>query len=338
MEGKRRILPDYGLLSRCRGELMGLSMLWVMLYHAFAWAPKWRWLGVVKGLGYCGVDVFLLLSGMGLAVSLCKRPQRYGEYLKKRLVRVLPLFWLVVGLYGIALRLAGRVTLKSMAWTLSTLSYWLVKPGYFNWYIPALLGFYLLAPGMVWMIKRAKYPQFLVILCWIAMYFAHELTREFWGEVPGGTLARLPVFLCGCMIGVFLHEGRELTWKTTIVWFLVPFLMPLVRKFPYYVPNGLWFMLGCVALCLAAAWVLERLPEGGVRWVLRKIGEASLEIYLLNVIFVIERGTLERVFLVRENYLIFYAITILLNILLGIGLHWALERPLEWLKGKVLQS
>lgn len=317
---------DYGLLSRCRGELMGLSMLWVMLYHAFAWAPKWRWLSAVKGLGYCGVDVFLLLSGMGLAVSLCKRPQSYGGFLKKRLTRVLPAFWLVVGVYGVILRLGGATTLKTMGWTLTTLSYWLVKPGYFNWYIPALLGFYLLTPGLVWLIKRTKYPQFLVVLSWIAMYFAHELTRSFWGEVPGGTLARLPVFFCGCMIGVFLIQGRKLTKKAAIVWFLVPFLMPAVRKLPYYVPNGLWFMLCCVPLCLVAAWVLERLPEGGGRWVLRKIGEASLEIYLLNVIFVIQRGTLERVFLLGGNYQIFYAITIPLNILLGIGLHWVLER------------
>lgn len=335
MERKRL---DYGILSRCRGELMGLSMLWVMLYHAFAWGPKWSWLFTVKKYGFCGVDVFLMLSGMGLAVSLGKKRQSYGEYLKKRLVRVVPLYWLVVGTYGLALRLAGRTTLKTVAWGLSGMAYWLAKPNFFNWYIPALLGFYLLAPGMVWMIKRTKHPQFLVAVSWIAMYFAHELTRTFWGEVPGGTLARVPVFLCGCMIGVFLSEGRKLSWKAGAVWFLLPLLMPVVRKFPYYVPNGLWFMLGCVGLCLAAGWLLERLPRGGFRWILRQIGEASLEIYLLNVIFVLERSGLEKAFLFEGNYLLFYAITVPLNLLLGIGLHHALERPMQWLTGQVLKG
>lgn len=326
---------DYGLLSRCRGELMGLAMLWVMMFHAFCWAPRWSWVAVVKSYGYCGVDVFLLLSGLGLAMSLGRREQSYGAYLKKRLVRVVPLYWLVVGSYGLALRLGGETSLKTVAWTLSGLSYWLNKPGIFNWYIPALLGFYLIAPGLVWLIKRAKHPQLLVILSWFAMYFGYEVTKDFWGEVPGGTLARLPIFLCGCMIGVFLTQERKLTWKAGIVWFFLPLLMPVVRKFPYYVPNGLWFMLGCVPLCLVVAWGMERLGKGGARRVLRRIGDASLEIYLLNVIFVLQRPLLERVFLVRGSYPIFYAITIALNLLLGIGLHALGKRPLEALARRV---
>lgn len=329
----------YGLLSRCRGELMGLAMLWVMLFHAFAWRPKWQWLYYFKDIGFCGVDMFLLLSGMGLALSLSRREQSFGGYLKRRLVRVLPTYWLVVGCYGLALRLARRTTLKTVAWTMSTLYYWCNKPNYFNWYVPALLGFYLAAPAAVALLRKVKAPQAAVAASWLLSFVLYQLTAKSWGEVPGGTLARIPVFLTGCMIGVFLAGGKELTRRGTAAWCLLPLLIPVIRWVqPYYVPNGLWFALVCVPLCLGAGWLLERLPKGGLRRGLREIGGASLEIYLLNVVFVLERELLERVIPTGPNHLLFYAVTVPLNLLLGIALHYALERPLDLLRRKVLSE
>lgn len=330
----------YELLSHCRGELMGLAMLWVMLFHAFAWRPKWQWLYYFKGIGFCGVDIFLLLSGMGLALSLCKREQRYGDYLKRRLVRILPAYWLVVGIYGLALRLAKRTTLKTVAWTMSTLAFWCNKPNYFNWYVPALLGFYLIAPAAVALLKRVKLPQLVVGASWVLSFILYQvMTLAGWGEVADNAVTRIPIFLTGCMIGVYLSRGKKLTWQGTLGWCVLPILIPIIKRVqPYYLPNGLRLALVCVPLCLAVAWLMERLPKGGFRRGLREIGGASLEIYLLNVIFVLERELLEKVIPIGPNYLVFYGITIVLNLLLGIALHYALERPLRWLRGKLLSE
>lgn len=332
---------SYALLSRQRGELMGLAMLWVLLYHCFAWRPKWSWLYAVKGAGFCGVDIFLLLSGLGLALSLCKREQRYGDYLKRRLVRVLPAYWLAAGGYGLALRLAGRTSLKTVAWTVSTLYYWLGKPHCFNWYVPALLGFYLLTPPLVALLRKVKWPQAVAAAAWAAcLVIYHWISIPIPEEVRGGFVMRLPIFLMGCMIGAWLTQGRGLTAKRTALWCALPLLaVPLSWAIrPYYVPLGFWFALVCVPLCLGLAWLLERLPKGGLRRVLREIGGASLEIYLLNVIFVLERPLLERVVPMGPNYLAFYTVTVPANILLGIGLHYVLDRPLGWLKKKLLSE
>lgn len=62
----------YQLLSRYRPELMGAAMLWVMLFHAYEFHFGVPLLDAVKALGFGGVDVFILLSGMGIYVSLSK--------------------------------------------------------------------------------------------------------------------------------------------------------------------------------------------------------------------------------------------------------------------------
>lgn len=51
---------------------MGIAMLWVMLFHAYQLNlgdPVWN---AVKSVGFGGVDIFLMLSGLGLHNTLEK--------------------------------------------------------------------------------------------------------------------------------------------------------------------------------------------------------------------------------------------------------------------------
>lgn len=339
---KGTLAPDYGLFSRCRGELMGLAMLWIMSYHAFFWTPAWPWLKDFKEMGFCGVDVFLLLSALGVSMSLERRQEGYGAYLKRRLVRVLPLYLLVTGFYGLALRLAGKASLKTVAWTVSTLFYWLDKPHCFNWYIPALLGFYLIAPAALWLLRRGRWPGLTVAAAWVVSFVLYHV-REAFGpsELSGGTIARLPIFLLGLFLGLLLSRGAKLTLWQAALWLALPLVaIPAVRRasYPYYLPTALGFCLVCVPLCLMVAWLLDRLPTGGLRWLLRAVGESSLEIYLLNVIFVREYGLLSAFIPLGTNHHIYYALTVPLNLLLGIALHALIRKPLAKLSEKITNS
>lgn len=326
---------SYTLLSQCRGELMGLAMLWIMLYHAFYWTPQWEWGRQVKELGFCGVDIFLLLSALGLAMSLGRRQEGYGAYLKRRLVRVLPLYFLVTGCYGLALRLAGQVDLKTVAWTVSTLFYWFDKPHCFNWYIPALVGFYLIAPLAVKLLSKTRWPGLVVAVSWSLCFVVYHI-REARGifENNGGTVMRLPVFLLGLMLGLFIAGKKPLKLWHGALWLLLPLLAPLIAWGcrPYYLPTGFWFFLRVVPLCLGTAWLLQWLPQGGLRRLLREIGNSSLEIYLLNVIFVREYERLAPLF---PSIAVHYWVTIPCNILLGMGLHYAVKGPATWLSQRL---
>lgn len=338
-ERKRTVL-GYDVLSRCRSELMGLAMVWVLLFHAFYMTPQTKWLRDLKDLGYLGVDVFILLSAMGLAVSLSRRKQRYGDYLKRRLVRVLPLYWLVVGLYGLALRLAGQVSLRTVVWSLSTLFYWFQKPSIFNWYIPGLLAFYLLAPPAVALLKRCRYKLPVVaalsLLCYPFFHFLQMRGVTHLNDV----ILRIPVFLLGLLLGLFIAQGRQLAWWSLCLWAALPFMVPLLKGMIhyYYLPANLSFALGCVILCLGLGWLLSLLPEKGPRRLLRLLGECSLEIYLLNVVLVLEYPRLSAFIPLGTDHHIYYAITTAADLLLGVALHYALKGPMGWLTAKVTGS
>ncbi len=330
----------YDVLSRCRSELMGLAMLWVLLFHAFYMTPQAKWLQSFKELGYLGVDVFILLSAMGLAMSLSRKKQRYGDYLKRRLVRVLPLYWLTVGLYGLVLRLAGQTSLRTVLWSLSTLFYWFHKPSIFNWYIPGLLAFYLLAPPAVALLKRCRYKLPVVVavslLCYPLFHFLQMRGVTHLNDV----ILRIPVFLLGLLLGLYIAQERRLTWRSLCFWAALPLLVPPLKGMIhyYYLPPCFSFAMSCVILCLGLGWLLALLPEKGPRRLLRLLGECSLEIYLLNVVFVLEYPRLSAFIPLGTNHRIYYAVTVATNLLLGVALHYALKGPMAWLTGKVTGS
>ena len=86
-----------------------------------------------------------------------------SAYYARPAVRILPSYWLVVGTYSLWLRLCGRISLKTAAWSMSALYYWFHIPGSFNWYVPALLAFYLLSPLFFRMFRRSGHPLALVL-------------------------------------------------------------------------------------------------------------------------------------------------------------------------------
>ena len=78
----------YKLFSQYRSELMGAAMLWVMLFHSFDLDLGNSLFNWVRGAGFGGVDIFILLSSMGLTMSLVRREQEYGAFLRRRAGRI----------------------------------------------------------------------------------------------------------------------------------------------------------------------------------------------------------------------------------------------------------
>ena len=154
---------------------MGLAMLAVMFYHA-----GYLELGLLNGpraLAFGGVDIFVLLSGLGLSMSLTRRKQEYGGFLVRRMKRVLPAYFAVMVPYTLYLLISHRASISTFFWNATLLQYWVRPAGQFNWYmtgimiyvffrIPVLLEGILLG---LWVCGERKFTR-RDGLCWLAVF------------------------------------------------------------------------------------------------------------------------------------------------------------------------
>ena len=320
----------YQRLSRFRSELMGLAALWVMLFHAYPFSFHFFPLDAFKKLGFAGVDVFILLSAMGLYISLSRAADLpVSRFYLRRAKRILPTFWLVVGLYSLYLVLRSRIGWGVLVWNLSTLYYWFHIDGAFNWYIPAVLAFYVLSPLYTRLLRRCRYPGWLTAAMFPISYGLYRLTIPVHLNYTEDFVCRIPAFALGMLMGRYLTDEQPLTRSHLTAWgrgsaigWIVSALRLLNRL--YISPC---YLIGAqlVPVTLLTAGLTERLPES-VRKYLRMVGNSSLEIYLINVILTREFDTLAPYLDKGPGHLFYYAVVYTANLLLGIGLHRLLDR------------
>jgi len=94
-----RALGRYGSLQIGRG----IAALLVVLHHTVGRAQVAGLSpGAGFGFGFLGVDYFFVLSGFIIAHSLSRPQAQVGNFLWRRAVRLLPVFWLVFAVSGLA--------------------------------------------------------------------------------------------------------------------------------------------------------------------------------------------------------------------------------------------
>ena len=199
---------DLNDLSTYRGALMGFAIIIVVLYHFCNRGGTDAIDNVFRAAfsqGYVGVDIFMVLSGLGLTYSLSKN-ENFREYYIKRWVRIFPFFtfitliecWIIRGeTFWLAL-------LRS-----TTLGYWFGFP-YIDWYIPALVGLYVIFPLIYrCIVKPRKYRVALAIgiICFSVGIFVSYLGWLNWKHLA--FIYRIPDFLLGCMAAVAIKDGYD---------------------------------------------------------------------------------------------------------------------------------
>ena len=138
------------LVSKYRNAIMGIAALWVLFFHA--WIPvmpdstagHFNLFGFIerylKAIGYCGVDIFLLVSGLGLTFAIKKGSLLRFYYRRLRRIILQPL---VVSL--LLWNIFGWSTLEFFQ-NISGYNFYFKDTTCFLWFIPAIVTLYLLFP------------------------------------------------------------------------------------------------------------------------------------------------------------------------------------------------
>lgn len=295
MMEKRKI--EWAALSKHRGELMGIAIILIVLFHVPL--PRASVFFGVKRMGNIGVDIFFFLSGIGLWYAWCKNPDTLHFY-KRRLLRILPA-WLTVStafylpdfmgprrFSSTPADLIGDITINWDFWRHDELTFW---------YIPATLALYLIAPLYMRMIRKNPawtiMPVLMMAWCVAVQYIppVHSAVGHieiFW--------SRIPVFLTGIVIGRLVKEQhtlphaalRVMAATAAVLLTMCIWLEQAVHgRFPIFLERMMYIPL-TVAACMLLAHYLERLPAMA-RTALTFTGSISLEIYLLHSHFILAR-------------------------------------------------
>jgi len=326
---------DLSLLSRYRGELMGIAMLSIVLFHV--WLPQSSPFFGLKRMGNVGVDAFFLLSGIGLWYSWT-RNRSLRRFYSRRLWRIYPAWIVVACLFYVPdflgpqrfssslIDLIGDVTINWDFWRHDELTFW---------YVPAILMMYVFAPLYMRLVERHPVMRWLpvVAICWcVAVQWVDPIHRSvghieiFW--------SRVPIFFIGINLGKWVKEGRKLE-PASLVLLLILFALTFSTclymeqtrhgKFPLFIERMVYIPM-TVSSCVLLAWTMSHaLPDWLGRF-LRLVGSVSLEFYLLHVQFVMRQ---------IEPHRLGYWPTALLTIVITLPLAWLLHRLLEIIIHKI---
>lgn len=99
---KRHISLEY--LSKYRTQYMGLAIIILMFCHSTVSIPTGlnNVLLGVRALCQCGVDIFMLLSGLGCYYSFSNTPKT-SAFWKKRFIKILIPYIITVAAYAVVM-------------------------------------------------------------------------------------------------------------------------------------------------------------------------------------------------------------------------------------------
>lgn len=323
---------NYRMLSKYRTELMGVAMLWVMFFHASDLDMGHEALEWVRAAGFGGVDIFILLSAMGLAVSLSKKEVDYSSFMARRAERILPAYYTVVIPYTLFLIIYKGVFWSSLVWNTTLIYYWMRSSGAFNWYVAGIMTFYAVTPFCFRKLRDARDREKLVGIGVVVSLLVCQLFVQegYWYVMD--VAYRVPVFFLGLLLGFYVKDGRAVGKKDAAFWLCwlglggVYLAARAVGPEPLILPFCHLFLFTTVPMCFGLCFLFDRLPLGWVRKFLRLVGENSLEIYLFNVSVFFHTELWRKVFSFGPSNRLYWLVIFGLNIACGVGLHKGIEK------------
>ncbi len=261
-------------------ELKGAAILLIVLYHA---GGVLIWPNYLHG--DMGVDLFVILSGVGIALS--SRIESSGAFLWRRLMRVFPAYWIVLTVC----LLANAYFLQIKYSAFNIVVHYLGIHAWFGdfygfgiddsfWFITLIGSLYL-----VYALLRPVLPRADHIVLWggsisTVVAYAYFLTGQ--AGCFGHVGLRVPGFFAGLIVGALLKNGRiEIPLSPALAAGLF-----IVIYVPY--THGIVFHTGVAASTLAMCYIVLWRGKAPTKLVaptsryLRFFGTHSLEIFLIH--------------------------------------------------------
>lgn len=279
------------LISKHREALYGISILWIMLFHAKlcnCYYPPI--LQEIFKYGNMGCDIFLFLSAICLYFSYTKENQIY-LYMTKRIIRIFVPIILICSVYWLPLFIKGKITLYEIFSRYTTLNFWITGDQQI-WFLSLLLVLYFLYPYFYQYIffsgrSQALHTMVLISLAIVISFTIKHEAPSFY-ENTEIALTRFPIFILGCFAGKIVYEKNYISSKflylsiiTVIIIFPILKVEVLYNEFSNY-----FYLIGGVAITFLLANCLDAISTTIIYKFFIFLGNISIELYLTHIILI----------------------------------------------------
>lgn len=295
--------------------------------------------------GQAGVDIFFVISGFIMWVTTSSRPTAPADFIRNRIVRIVPMYWLVTLAVAAAalllpnlfraVELTPEHVIKSLLFvphfypSAPTRIWPLLIPG---WTLNYEMFFYLVFTAALFLPRALIIPAISALFAAISaiglvVAFEDPILIFFTDSI-------ILEFVAGMLIGRLYLEGRLAmpAWVAVpaiaagLVWMIVltPWETPETRLLVWGVPAVL-----TVVACLS----LESRGAVGPNRLLTLLGDASYSIYLTHILTLgVIRTVWNRLGLVEQDPLaawIFIAAALAISSAVGVAVYFLLEAPIQ---------
>lgn len=282
---------NLSLQSKYRTELMGIAILLVIFFHS-----SMIDLGggdLLRKKADIGVNFFLHLSALGLYFSW-KKDCDIVRFLKKRLLRIYPKYWIALIFFFLVGLVFKREILISNVILLATgFNFFIMKGNLEYWYISAILMLYLFTPFYLKLFEKNKIK--ITILTLFCSFLLICLDRE-----TGGTYlifsTRIPSFILGFYFGALAYEKKEIPrYWVDICWLISLSGIILLGWYDYLIINQrteyFWKYIIFIIFTPSSILVISSLLQKGNKKFdyaeLSILGQLTFELYLFHEKFVL---------------------------------------------------
>ena len=274
-------------LSIFRTELMGICILWIMLFHLNISPPpsniylRFVWSIFFSYGGGFGVDSFFILSGFGLMTSELKKTNigNWKNWYKRRFLRIIPAYLIVsLSFYSFI-----SESFSDILYNLSFLNFLMEGDRQF-WYIFAICFCYIIFPLISYLYKKISFrvvTAFLVLFCLLLCYLIGHCNPIYYQKIEI-FLTRIPCFFIGCYLAI-LYSNKKVSEYLLIVFISLTLGVLLFKGYISYQDSsrlGFDFISLFVLLIFSSLLSLFNLRK---TLLFNYCGRKSLELYLVHV-------------------------------------------------------
>lgn len=288
---------SYQWFSKYRNQMMGISIIGILFCH-YDECRSLSGMGSTKmslllSMGTCFVDVFLLLSGIGLFYSFDKN-HRLDMFYKKRILRLLPTYLILAVPYWIYNdMILQHLGISSTLYDLTFLSM-LFNGVHRFWFIFAIIILYFLFPAFFYILQKGQYRIIMFVLSIALSIIVGAIIHVCIPQIYGNLrimIERIPIFIIGIYYGSKCKREHQTRITTVIILFLVMILSQCLIHIDALSRVGVYFSYYAASLLgLFMSFVMIIMFEqlSGtifmkyINKVLAFLGTITLEIYLLH--------------------------------------------------------